>query len=252
MENGVVVVGSRKSNSTRRHGRPPSVDQKVYIDCETADALRRAVAAGLPLDGIALWLSSPILADDSWRPIVEVLATSARAPGGMLSCSMPARQRLGDCVVEWKVRPPGRRHVHRWGAGHGGELRRCLVLGIGLSLSFRPGAQSPSVCTKRIDSLTSPFHSPSLPLPIQSHPEALPHHNLTSTTPAPARGPDSPSPPAVCNTVATSRLVSSRHPSPSLRPIGLDCGPPYATYRRHGIAKGARRAQTRRRLSPHI
>lgn len=152
-----------------------------------------------------------------------------------------------------KVRPPGRRHVHRWGAGHGGELRRCLVLGIGLSLSlFRPGAQSPSVCTKSIDSLTSPFHSPSLPLPIQSHPEALPHHNLTPTTPAPVRGPDSPSPPAVCNTVATSRLVLSRLPSLSLRHTGLDCGPPYATYRRHGIAKGARRAQAGRRLSPHI
>jgi len=130
-------------------------------------------------------------------------------------------------------------------AGHGGVLRRCLVLVIGLSLSFRPSAQSPSVCTKRIDSLTSPFHSPSLPLPIQSHPGALPHHHLTSTTPAPVRGPDSPSPPpAACNTVTTSRLVSSRLPSLSLRPIGLDYGAPYATYRRHGIPKGARRVQT--------
>jgi hypothetical protein len=159
-------------------------------------------------------------------------------------------------ATSWRLRC-GAEGATSWSApcaqmGSGPWRGAAQMLGIGLSLSFRPGAQSPSVCTKRIDSLTSPFHSPSLPLPIQSHPEALPHHHLTPTTPAPVRGPDSPSPPAVCNTVAASRLVSSRHPSLSLRPIGLDCGPPYATYRRHGIAKGARRAQAGRRLSPHI
>jgi hypothetical protein len=90
-----------------------------------------------------------------------------------------------------------------WSWASGCRRRRC---------HFVPASQSPSVCTKRIDSLTSPFHSPSLPLPIQSHPDALPHHNLTPTAPAPVRGPDSSSPPAVCNTVATSRFVSSRLP----------------------------------------
>jgi hypothetical protein len=192
----------------RRHGTPPSTTKVSIVKQLTL------YAAPLPLDcrWMELHYACPILAGDSWRPIVEVLATSA---GFGWYASTPPCQ-TGDVLetahLRRKVRPPGRRHVHRWGAGHGGELRRCLVLGIGLSLSlFRPGAQSPSVCTKSIDSLTSPFHSPSLLLPIQSHPEALPHHHLTPTTPAPVRGPDSPSPSAVCNTVSTSRIVSSRH-----------------------------------------
>jgi len=57
----------------------------------------------------------------------------ARASGGMLPCSMPDRRRLGDCcaveaegATSWSAPC-----VHRWGAGHGGELRRCL-LGLGL------------------------------------------------------------------------------------------------------------------------
>jgi hypothetical protein len=108
----------------RRHGTPPSTTKVSIVKQLTL------YAAPLPLDcrWMELHYACPILAGDSWRPIVEVLATSA---GFGWYASTPPCQ-TGDVLetahLRRKVRPPGRRHVHRWGAGHGGALRRCLVL----------------------------------------------------------------------------------------------------------------------------
>jgi len=98
-DHGVGSSSSPETHSTtplhrrrRRHGKPPSSTTKVSIVKQLT-----LYAAPLPLDcrWMELHYTSPILADDSWRLIVEVLATRAGAPGGMLPCSMPDRRRLG-------------------------------------------------------------------------------------------------------------------------------------------------------------